>query len=56
LECPKGSLPFDLDECDPNRRSQCPSGFTCRYTSSCIDSVLNLIQVANSNCKYSFLL
>ncbi|XGW20548.1 hypothetical protein V3C99_003944 [Haemonchus contortus] len=31
LECPKGSLPFDLDECDPNRRSQCPSGFTCRY-------------------------
>ncbi|KAK5969541.1 hypothetical protein GCK32_013290, partial [Trichostrongylus colubriformis] len=30
LECPKGSLPFDLEECDPNRRSQCPSGFTCR--------------------------
>uniref|UniRef100_A0A0K0DNT3 Chitin-binding type-2 domain-containing protein n=1 Tax=Angiostrongylus cantonensis TaxID=6313 RepID=A0A0K0DNT3_ANGCA len=29
LLCPKNSLLFDLEACDPNRRSQCPSGFTC---------------------------
>ncbi|EYC20729.1 hypothetical protein Y032_0021g393 [Ancylostoma ceylanicum] len=30
VQCPKNTLSFDLERCDPRRRSQCPSGFTCR--------------------------
>uniref|UniRef100_A0A183GME8 WAP domain-containing protein n=1 Tax=Heligmosomoides polygyrus TaxID=6339 RepID=A0A183GME8_HELPZ len=29
--CPgTNTVPFDQERCDPNRRSQCPAGFTCR--------------------------
>ncbi|PAV76965.1 hypothetical protein WR25_18761 [Diploscapter pachys] len=28
--CPGNSLMFDYQECDPDKRSTCPSGFTCR--------------------------
>ncbi|VDL70544.1 unnamed protein product [Nippostrongylus brasiliensis] len=34
FHCPtRNTLPFDLERCNPNRRSQCPSGFTCRKVS-----------------------
>ncbi|CAI4228987.1 unnamed protein product [Auanema sp. JU1783] len=29
-QCPRNSMYFDYETCNPNRRSQCPSGFTCR--------------------------
>ncbi|CAB3401603.1 unnamed protein product [Caenorhabditis bovis] len=30
LTCPNNTLPFDYQACDPQLRSQCPAGFTCR--------------------------
>ncbi|CAI5445851.1 unnamed protein product [Caenorhabditis angaria] len=30
LLCPNSGIPFDYQSCDPNVRSECPAGFTCR--------------------------
>lgn len=30
LVCPGNTTPFDYQECNPEARSECPSGFTCR--------------------------
>ncbi|KJH42109.1 hypothetical protein DICVIV_11913 [Dictyocaulus viviparus] len=30
LKCPNNTSSYDMEVCDPTRRSQCPSGFTCR--------------------------
>ncbi|KAF1763666.1 hypothetical protein GCK72_011933 [Caenorhabditis remanei] len=32
LVCPGNTTPFDYQECDPEIRSECPAGFTCRKT------------------------
>ncbi|CAO4368222.1 unnamed protein product [Caenorhabditis nigoni] len=32
--CPGNTTPFDYQECNPEIRSECPSGFTCRKTST----------------------
>ena len=31
LVCPGNTTPFDYQECDPEIRSECPAGFTCRF-------------------------
>ncbi|CAL2035134.1 unnamed protein product [Caenorhabditis brenneri] len=34
LVCPGNTTPFDYQECNPEVRSECPSGFTCRKSAN----------------------
>ncbi|CAD6188438.1 unnamed protein product [Caenorhabditis auriculariae] len=36
--CPQNGLPFDYNTCNPEVRSQCPSGFTCRQATDSTSS------------------
>lgn len=43
IQCPGGGIPFDYQTCDPDLRSECPSGFTCRL----VITILSLITKIN---------